>query len=343
MPTAYEILDVPENCTDDRLIKSSYHQLAQKYHPDRAKDEDKDVAQEMMQKINDAYAAVKNEEARKAYAMAQTAKFDFTGGDYAIYVSKSQFVLEKDFKTMLKKWIKTLSLRPMGMSFIKKSQQSFCGKLKFVVLKQQIEIKCILDVKRKSEQHPTSETLSSYIPLEMAVTIKINSLNDLKEAFIDAPEKLLKDIQPYINNFSCQIGTEHLTKTNEVQQLNQEDVEITEQMLSSMQMKLMKEMFKVQFKMQSEFLQKNNDVESFQIVDMGMDMVNADEQVQVIECECQLFEYEFKGKQHVLCANMVSGDMVGSYDKSGIKQKIVNKITNKLEQIMEKQMERSVM
>ena len=36
MPNAYEILNVPEDCNDDRTIKLAYHKLALQNHPDKA-------------------------------------------------------------------------------------------------------------------------------------------------------------------------------------------------------------------------------------------------------------------------------------------------------------------
>ena len=51
----YKILDIPETATDEE-VKSAYRKLAKKYHPDKYVDSPlKDVADEKMKEINEAY------------------------------------------------------------------------------------------------------------------------------------------------------------------------------------------------------------------------------------------------------------------------------------------------
>lgn len=55
MTNPYKILGVDQNATDEQ-IKAAYRELARKYHPDKYAESDlKDVAEEKMKEINEAY------------------------------------------------------------------------------------------------------------------------------------------------------------------------------------------------------------------------------------------------------------------------------------------------
>ena len=63
----YKILDIPETATDEE-VKSAYRKLAKKYHPDKYVDSPlKDVADEKMKEINEAYEILSDENKRKSY------------------------------------------------------------------------------------------------------------------------------------------------------------------------------------------------------------------------------------------------------------------------------------
>ena len=58
----YKILDIPETATDEE-VKSAYRKLAKKYHPDKYVDSPlKDVADEKMKEINEAYYGYEKEQ-----------------------------------------------------------------------------------------------------------------------------------------------------------------------------------------------------------------------------------------------------------------------------------------
>ncbi len=58
MKNPYEVLGVPENASDEE-IKKAYRKLAKQYHPDNYTDNPlKDLADEKMKEINDAYDTI---------------------------------------------------------------------------------------------------------------------------------------------------------------------------------------------------------------------------------------------------------------------------------------------
>ena len=63
----YSVMEVPENCEDDSLIRRQYKRLALRYHPDRVEEEEKEYAEQRMKEINWAFNSIKNEACRKEY------------------------------------------------------------------------------------------------------------------------------------------------------------------------------------------------------------------------------------------------------------------------------------
>ena len=62
----YEILEVDKNASYE-IIRKAYNTLAKKYHPDLQPKEKKDIAEEKLKLINEAYAVIGNESSRKQY------------------------------------------------------------------------------------------------------------------------------------------------------------------------------------------------------------------------------------------------------------------------------------
>ena len=62
----YEILEVDKHASSD-IIKKAYTTLTKKYHPDLQPDDQKEDAKKKLQKINEAYETLSNEELRKEY------------------------------------------------------------------------------------------------------------------------------------------------------------------------------------------------------------------------------------------------------------------------------------
>lgn len=66
MKTLYEILEVSETASKE-IIEKAYKTLAKRYHPDLQSSNEKPKAEEMMKKINEAYATLSDDEKRKKY------------------------------------------------------------------------------------------------------------------------------------------------------------------------------------------------------------------------------------------------------------------------------------
>lgn len=66
MKTWYEILEVSENASKE-IIEKAYKVLAKKYHPDLQTEENKQIAENKMKEINEAYSILSDEEKRKDY------------------------------------------------------------------------------------------------------------------------------------------------------------------------------------------------------------------------------------------------------------------------------------
>ena len=66
MDTLYDILEVSRKASKE-VIDKAYKTLAKKYHPDLQTSENREYAEEMMKKINEAYDILSNEEKRSAY------------------------------------------------------------------------------------------------------------------------------------------------------------------------------------------------------------------------------------------------------------------------------------
>ena len=81
----YEILEVDKHASSD-IIKKAYTTLAKKYHPDLQPDDQKEDAKKKLQKINEAYETLSNEELRKEYGVE--IHDDKLNGDFNTYMSK---------------------------------------------------------------------------------------------------------------------------------------------------------------------------------------------------------------------------------------------------------------
>ena len=63
----YQILQIPQNATDNE-IKKSYRILVLKYHPDK----NLDVDEEIIKELNEAYDILSNIQKRKLYDLTYT-------------------------------------------------------------------------------------------------------------------------------------------------------------------------------------------------------------------------------------------------------------------------------
>lgn len=78
----YSILSVSEDASLDQ-IKKAYRSLALKYHPDRAKTEDKKQAEEKFKEISEAYYVLSDEKRRREYDEYRQGYRSYSGSDFA--------------------------------------------------------------------------------------------------------------------------------------------------------------------------------------------------------------------------------------------------------------------
>ncbi|HEX5323065.1 MAG TPA: DnaJ domain-containing protein, partial [Capsulimonadaceae bacterium] len=69
----YDLLGVHKQASVEE-IRARYHHLARLYHPDRAKEKDKDLAHRLFVRINQAYSTLINPESRERYDQRSVAK-----------------------------------------------------------------------------------------------------------------------------------------------------------------------------------------------------------------------------------------------------------------------------
>jgi len=103
MKTYYDIFEVSPSATQSE-IKSAYHKLALKYHPDRNRD--KEFGDSKMKEINFIYSILSNPEKRKWYDSTTTFNDDFAekreNSNSYIYCDEIEVVDSKGIKTQLK-------------------------------------------------------------------------------------------------------------------------------------------------------------------------------------------------------------------------------------------------
>ena len=66
MKNYYEILEVDKNASNE-VIDKAYKTLAKKYHPDLQKGTNKEIYQNKMKQINEAFEVLSNNDKRKEY------------------------------------------------------------------------------------------------------------------------------------------------------------------------------------------------------------------------------------------------------------------------------------
>ena len=69
----YELLEVAKSCSEPQLNKA-YKKAARKYHPDKAKEADKETATRRFQILSRAHAVLASKDARKVCAQTKRKK-----------------------------------------------------------------------------------------------------------------------------------------------------------------------------------------------------------------------------------------------------------------------------
>ena len=101
MKDPYQILGVSKDATDEE-IKSAYHELARKYHPDNYGEDNplKDLAKDKMQEINDAYDKIQKMRKKKGSSEKKKEDYEYYygGSTSDIYAEIRRKINARNFK-----------------------------------------------------------------------------------------------------------------------------------------------------------------------------------------------------------------------------------------------------
>lgn len=182
----YEILNVEIEATPDE-IKKSYRYLASKYHPDKIKDESqKEKANKVFLKINEAYKVLSNENSRKEYDK-KIKPANSSNGFFDIFSKRKKEEIKKTIEVSLEE--------------IHKGEYKKIGEHKFKLKPGQHEDGTVLiltnkhgekaEITLKIKKHPIFKIEGSNLIQKFPVSLKTAVLGGVVEIYtLDGSKKI---------------------------------------------------------------------------------------------------------------------------------------------------------
>lgn len=344
--TPYAILGVPEDCRDDKVIKKAYRQLALKYHPDRVPEAEKKQAEEIMQKINDAYSLVKDEPSRQAYEAEQQVRMQQMNScvEVPVYAVDQAFHFEKEddkkklWKDLLFK--NSASLR-QKFALFKPFEDCKVYPGKFRVLSQNLFVDMQLHISGISEPVKARREFIYNQPL-------IPQIGNFPDCPAEVFQYAAQEIISWGLGFNFEkstLGEPTCVVDIDENELATRDSYVMEKELSTHIKQMTFELLRKTIKeVKENEKQKRNDGivsdEQLDISDPEINMgvcashpSNKDKGSIILEFPALIIDYQFKGRRYIAVANMGTGKCFGETEPGFIQRKLIELIEKNLQEI----------
>lgn len=344
--TPYAILGVPEDCRDDKVIKKAYRQLALKYHPDRVPEEEKKQAQEIMQKINDAYSLVKDEPSRQAYEAEQQVRMQQMNScvEVPVYVVDQAFHFEKE-EDRKKLWKDLLfkngsSLR-QKFALFKPFEDCKTYPGKFRVLSQNLFVDMQLTISGIAEPVKARREFIYNQPL---IPQLANFPGCPPEVFQYAAQEIMNWAQGF-NFEKSTLGEPTFSVDIDENELASKDSYVMERELSTHIKQMTFELLRKTLKevRENEKQKLNDGIVSDEQPDISEPQINMgvcashpsnkDKGSIVMEFPALIIDYKFKDRRYIAVANTATGKCFGETEPGFFQRKLIELIEKNLQEI----------
>ena len=343
--TPYAVLGVPEDCRDDKVIKKAYRQLALKYHPDRVPEEEKKQAEEIMQKINDAYSLIKDEPSRQAYEAEQQVRMQQMNAcvEIPVYVVDQvlHFENEDDKKKLWKDLLfKNGSSLRQKFALFKPFEDCKVYPGKFRILSQNLFVDMQMSISGIPEP---VKARREFIYNQTLVPQIANFPGCPPEIFQLAVQEIMDWTQSFDFEKST-LGEPKSTVDIDENELANKDSYVMERELSTHIKKMTFELLRKTLKevKENEKQKQNDGIISEEELDLSDPQINMgvcashpaskDKGSIVMEFPALIIDYQFKGRRYIAIANMATGKCFGETEPGFFQRKLIELIEKNLQE-----------